>query len=65
MVLIIREAVDKVTSAPSEMKDCGPFEWDIDKFLTYTEDRSKSTTVKVNLALLYLIILLSSIIALK
>jgi FtsP/CotA-like multicopper oxidase with cupredoxin domain len=40
MVLIIREATDKVISAPSEMKTCSNFEIDIANILTFSTSNS-------------------------
>ena len=50
MVLIVREAVDKITSPPSEMKTCSTFEWDISDFLKSFESGS-GNVVKFNIAI--------------
>ena len=57
MVLIIREAMDKITR---EMKTCGTFQWDINDFLKSFE----SGGVSAELNILGLLLLVSSAIAL-
>lgn len=41
MVLIMREAVDKIHSPPDGMKSCGTFLWDLPDFLTHTESSAR------------------------